>query len=209
MSRRRRPDPTESMLFSPLLDVLMNALATILLLLVAYVYVTRGAGPPIIILSEDNPVYRFASGSAEITEGFKQEFVREYLPQLERYTKHYRTNVVEVVGHTDAQPVGASTSNLDALLIPAYHQGRAAELRPGSNVDLGLMRALAVVEMMRELQAEGYLSGIEFFHPISSGQLLLADRQPATVDEARPDISRRRIEIRILRSATTVVSPPG
>ena len=70
-----------------------------------------------------------------------------------------------------------------------------SRLSAGSNADLGLMRALAVVQ---KLESSG-LKNVEF-RAYSAAQLYLPSGNLATVNR-KPDETRRRIEIRFI--------PPG
>jgi hypothetical protein len=200
--------PGETGLVSPLLDVVMNGLGAILLLLFIYAYFTRGAGPPVIILSEEEPVYRFDSGSAEISLSFRAAFVGRVLPQVERLMQIYDCDVIEVVGHTDSQALQARSSNLDSYLLSAYNKGDISGLAPGSNVDLGLMRAVSVIGMLRDLKSRGKLSRVRFFLPYSAGQCIPPDYHfvQESGGEREADPARRRIEIRLLRSSSWPVS---
>ncbi|MEL7409409.1 MAG: hypothetical protein AAFN00_21095, partial [Cyanobacteria bacterium J06558_2] len=105
---------------------------------------------------------------------------------------------IQIIGHTDGQETNTNRfeSNLDKTLETAA-QGKqpTADLTPGSNADLGLMRALAVVQ---ELQNLGLKNAK--FRAYSAAQLYLSSGEPAPVDR-QPDESRRRIEIRFI--------PPG
>ena len=69
-------------------------------------------------------------------------------------------------------------------------------LNPGSNADLGLMRALAVIQ---EIQKTKRLKNIKF-RAYSAGQLYLFSGNLAPINR-KPDETRRRIEIRFI--------PPG
>ena len=69
---------------------------------------TRGAGkmhdwPPIISMSELDG-YHFTTGSAELSEGFKRK-LRQKSADIAALAKQYRIDVVEVIGHTDEQPI--------------------------------------------------------------------------------------------------------
>ena len=60
----------------------------------------------------------------------------------------YRIDSVEVIGHTDGQP-SPGRSNLDLLLPKASRTPSLSGYQPGSNADLGLLRALAVANHLR------------------------------------------------------------
>jgi outer membrane protein OmpA-like peptidoglycan-associated protein len=95
--------------------------------------------PPNIVLGEADG-YKFASGSAEIEQRFRDKLREKYFPELvETIREDRRVDTIEVVGHTDSSPV-IGISNLDTEL----GKSALAQLKPGSNADLGLLRALAV-----------------------------------------------------------------
>ncbi|MBD2569018.1 flagellar motor protein [Anabaena lutea] len=154
--------------------------------------------PPIIIIKDEGD-YRFASGSAEIPLKMSNYILRQIVPEIENRTKQYGINVVEIIGHTDGQPNGNLTSNLD-LNLENIVSGNlpVGKLQAGSNADLGLMRALSVVKVLRDTQKkEGKLSGLSF-RAYSAAQLILPNGQFAGIAR-KEDVTRRRIEIRFTR----------
>ncbi len=68
--------------------------------------------PPMISLSEADGYY-FEKGSAQLYEEFEDRLKKVVVPRLLEMAKEYQVNVIEVVGHTDEQPIGARLSNLD------------------------------------------------------------------------------------------------
>ena len=102
--------------------------------------------PPIIELDEGNPIFRFTPGSASLNAGFSQELKEETFPNLLKTLKKFpKVDTIEIIGHTD----GVSFSRkgtMDAYLPDILHKkGSSIDLLiPGSNADLGLMRALAI-----------------------------------------------------------------
>jgi len=156
--------------------------------------------PPIVILSEQEKTYRFDAGSAEISEEFKQGLEQEIIPFLEKQVEACNCDAIEIVGHTDNVPVEGSVSNLDENLIAAFGDQQMPNLIPGSNVDLGMMRALSIIRYLKEAQADGKLTEIKYFIPYSAGQMLkpnyTLDTSPAITANKR----RRRIEMRLLKS---------
>jgi outer membrane protein OmpA-like peptidoglycan-associated protein len=150
--------------------------------------------PPIITISEAQ-VYSFPSGEATISAPFRQLLLHSVAPQLEELGTRYRCDIIEVIGHTDEQRV-QERSNLDIALLPHFH-GRPSMLRPGSNADLGLMRAWAVIEVLKD----DFRLRNKTFHGYSAGQSLLPNGQLATPQFPPADNpARRRIEIRLRRS---------
>lgn len=163
----------------------------------------QNAPPPILVI-EDKGVYRFASGSAEIPPVMDQYIKTKIVPQIEKHTQEYKINVVEIIGHTDGQGNGDIVSNLDKNLEKAASANiHVNQLKAGSNADLGLMRALAVVQVLRNIQkTSDRLPGLKF-RAYSAAQLILPDGNFATVNR-NPDASRRRIEIRFTRPGAPI-----
>lgn len=153
----------------------------------------RSDQPPIITIS-DAEVYSFPSGRADVSPGFQQHLTLSIIPKLARLAGQYRCDVIEVIGHTDARPVGGA-SNLDQRLDVTG--GDVSRLAPGSNADLGLMRAWSVNGLLR---ADPRLTGMRFYG-YSAGQAVLPDGRLGHSQEAPvDDPTRRRIEIRLRRS---------
>jgi flagellar motor protein MotB len=67
--------------------------------------------PPIISLSEAEG-YFFKSGSAELTPQFRDKLLSK-VSDILKLINEYDVDVIEVVGHTDEQPLGVRQSNLD------------------------------------------------------------------------------------------------
>jgi flagellar motor protein MotB len=157
--------------------------------------------PPIIII-EDEKTYRFASGSAEVPPAMNNYIREKIVPEIEKNAKQYQIDVVEVIGHTDGQPSTTSESNLDVNIEKAASgEIPVSNLESGSNADLGLTRALAVVRVLRDVQSQkGRLKGLNF-RAYSAGQLILPNGKFASA-QREPDRTRRRIEIRFTRLGT-------
>ena len=155
----------------------------------------RSASP--IIINEASGNYKFQSGSAELQPEFKRYLREDILRQINNILqeKEGEIDFIQVIGHTDGEEI-SQNSNLDRTLeIVAEGTQPVSTLLAGSNADLGLMRALAVVQ---ELQNTG-LQNIEF-RVYSAAQLYLPSGKLAPLDR-QPDETRRRIEIRFI--------PPG
>ena len=156
--------------------------------------------PPIILI-KDEGAYRFASGSADLPQPMYHYVWTKIVPEIERETKQYNINTVEVIGHTDGQVNGSGMSNLD-LNLENIASGNlpVQNLKAGSNADLGLMRSLALVRVLRYIQTkEGRLQGLKF-RAYSAAQLILANGEFAPPPISRQeDSTRRRIEIRFTR----------
>lgn len=152
-----------------------------------------------IIIDESSKKIKFQSGSAELNPEFKKHISETIIPEINKNLQSKEIDFIQIIGHTDGQ-VNNPNSNLDKTL-EAVAQGRqlVSNLRPGSNADLGLMRALAVVQ---ELQNNDELKNLEF-RAYSAAQLYLPgeDRDILAPVNRQPDETRRRIEIRFI--------PPG
>lgn len=165
--------------------------------------------PPIIILSEQEESFRFDLGSAVVPKPFEDALNERIIPRLDSLMRECLCDAIEVVGHTDNYPVSPDRdSNLDQELVVAYTQRRVANLMHGSNVDLGMIRAMAIINILRDSQDQDrLLQDIRYFFPYSAGQMILpADSTGArfldTTITRQKDPLRRRIELRLLRSET-------
>ena len=102
---------------------------------------------------------------------------------------------MEVIGHTDEQPLSRSNSNMDKNSINVLASKAAVStLVPADNAGLGLARAISVANV---LKANAALEGITVL-PLSAAQLILPGDM-LTLGEAGDVETRRRIEIRIRR----------
>jgi flagellar motor protein MotB len=190
-------------------DLMSNAfMIAILLLLLSIVQVGKlkqqlaGRTPtdaPPIILIQNTGAYQFASGSAELPEALNSYVRGKLVNEIESNAKAYQIDVVEVIGHTDGQPNGRVSSNLDNDLEKvARGQIPIHNLQAGSNADLGLMRALELVRVLRSIQQHGTrLKGLEF-RAYSAAQLISPTGNLTPVNQ-QSDPRRRRIEIRFTR----------
>jgi outer membrane protein OmpA-like peptidoglycan-associated protein len=155
--------------------------------------------PPIILFPESSK-FKFASGQAELNPDFKTYISNELAKEILRVTQQHDVDAIEVIGHTDGQPIGSVESNLDDHLEKVnLNQLPLSELQPASNTDLGIMRALAVVQ---ELKKSGKEISKLNFRAYSAGQLLLEDGSPAPVSK-EDNPQRRRIEIRFTKLGET------
>lgn len=152
--------------------------------------------PPIITLGNDQ--FRFQLNSAELSPSFQSRLKTTVIDQVRDLLSKYDVDVVEVVGHTDEQPINSSQkSTLDALAIPALSgQVPISELIPADNSGLGLARAIAVANA---LQAAGLPSYVKVI-PLSAAQLILPGDVVSLGDNPEDNAGRRRIEIRVRRS---------
>jgi flagellar motor protein MotB len=152
--------------------------------------------PPIINLSEAGG-YFFATGSAELTPNFATELRTVVVDRLLTIADSYDVDVIEVIGHTDEQPVNGRASNLDRALSTVTSGGSGAGiLQWADNAGLGLARALSVVE---RLSADPRLRNFRIL-PLSAAQLIGTDGRLTHWDNHGDVRERRRIEIRMRKS---------
>lgn len=151
-----------------------------------------------ITIDERSGNFKFQSGSAELNPQLKKYIREKVIPKIEKTIKEKEGAIdfIQVIGHTDGQ-ANNKTSNLDQKIeLIANGKTTINALSPGSNADLGLMRALAVIQ---EIQKTKRLKNIKF-RAYSAGQLYLSSGDLAPVNR-KADETRRRIEIRFI--------PPG
>jgi flagellar motor protein MotB len=152
--------------------------------------------PPIITMSEAGG-YFFKSGSAELSPVFLDTLVRKTPGEILEYIKKYNVDVIEVVGHTDEQPLGMRQSNLDRdLLSVLRNTANVATLIPADNAGLGLARAVSVVSILRQSRL---LAGYKLI-PLSGAQLVNTDETLAILGTPGDIPQRRRIEVRLRKS---------
>jgi flagellar motor protein MotB len=159
----------------------------------------RGSGhnwPPIINLSEAGGYY-FATGSADLTPEFALALHTVVISRLLQIAESFDVDVIEVIGHTDEQPISNRVSNLDRNL-PAVTLGLSepGPLQWADNAGLGLARALAVVKV---LSADPRLRTFRVL-PLSGAQLIDTDGRLTRWDGFGDVRERRRIEIRMRKS---------
>ena len=226
MPRRNRNSATTAETFTiwtSFTDLMSNAFMIITLLLLFFVAksstqttddpISKDSKPTIISLPAEK--YSFPSGSAvlprnlqddisqEGEDGVILELIEDNITKLEKRDK--QVDVIEVIGHTDGEEVGSLKcdnqrgGNLDKKLENVSRGDKSvAILCPGSNADLGLMRALAVVKELQNAQKQkqsGSFKQLQF-RAYSSAQLLLPNDQGFAGKNRDPDPKRRRIEIR-------------
>jgi flagellar motor protein MotB len=152
--------------------------------------------PPIISLSEAKG-YSFAVGSAELSADFTRALRGEIAEQVASIVKSYDVDIVEIIGHTDEQPISRRPSNLDSDLVPALlGRGSILALTPADNAGLGMARAVSVAKV---LLSDGRLQGVTVL-PLSAAQLILPGDTLTRGSVSNKANERRRIEIRVRRS---------
>jgi hypothetical protein len=141
----------------------------------------------------------FKTGSAELSPEFREKLVASTPEQIVALIRKYDVDVIEVVGHTDEQPVGLRQSNLDRELVAVLRNyAGIASLVPADNAGLGLARAVSVVSV---LGRSPLLWGYKLI-PMSGAQLINTDETLAIGGAFSGDVrERRRIEIRLRKSS--------
>ena len=152
------------------------------------------SAPPVVVI-QDSGGYQFDSGSANLPQELKNYITIDLVDRIERISRQRNLYVVEIIGHTDGQ-VNFGNGNLDQQLEEVARGEQPVDsLKPGSNADLGLMRALEVVKQLQTIQEQtDRLKGVQF-RPYSAAQLQLPNGEFATANR-NPNANRRRIEIR-------------
>ncbi|WP_319422438.1 flagellar motor protein [Pleurocapsa sp. FMAR1] len=162
------------------------------------------SAPPVVVI-QDSGGYQFDSGSASLPQELKSYITKDLVNRIEKISQQRNLYVVEIIGHTDGQ-VNSGGGNLDQQLEKVAQGKQSVDsLKPGSNADLGLMRALEVVKELQKVQEQtGKLKGVQF-HAYSAAQIQLPNGNFAQVNR-QSDPNRRRIEIRFspLGKAETV-----
>ena len=179
-------------------DVLASSF--LILMLVTVVSSLNNAAnqkPPLIKLTEAQS-FRFDTGSYKLSPEFKNRLSKVTTNMVNDIVK-YRIDTIEVIGHTDGQP-SPGISNLDIKLLNEFeNSGEIINgLQTGSNVDLGLLRALSVAAFLREkLKHKDVIMPSILAYSASSLINLSGQYQPA---DPSPQSQRRRIEIRFTRN---------
>jgi outer membrane protein OmpA-like peptidoglycan-associated protein len=146
-----------------------------------------------IIIDERSGQFKFPSGRAEVTNDLSAYIKTKVIPEIEKATKQGNIDFIQVIGHTDGQAI-KNIGNLDMILTSAATGSQTiTSLKAGSNADLGLMRSVAVVQLLQQTKG---LKNVKF-RAYSAAQLYSPDGKLATVDQSADD-SRRRIEIRFI-----------
>ncbi|CAI8168144.1 MAG: Uncharacterised protein [Prochlorococcus marinus str. MIT 9215] len=176
-------------------DLLSTGLLLLLLTIaVAALARANNEKPPFLPLTEEES-FRFGTGSYQLTSQFKSALDSK-LPWIQEQIKKYRIDIVEVVGHTDGQP-SPGNSNLDLLLPKADSSPNLKGYQTGSNADLGLLRALAVSNHLKDQLAAQGIENVTI-RPYSAGSLIATDGKYSPAD-TKDRAGRRRIELRFTR----------
>lgn len=198
MSRRSdRYQDEELNIFQAFTDLMSNAFMIISFLLLISLLQSisiskklESASP--IIIDEKSGNFEFPSGSAELTTDLRKYIQNTIIPKIKNSTEKGDIDFIQIIGHTDSQWI-SNTSNLDNKLTAAATGSEAINaLKAGSNTDLGLMRAVAVVQFLNTKKL-----GRTKFRAYSAGQLYSPSGELTKTDISADD-TRRRIEIRFI-----------
>jgi outer membrane protein OmpA-like peptidoglycan-associated protein len=199
MSRRtdRYHQDEDLNIFQAFTDLMSNAFMIISFLLlisllqsISIAKKLESASP--IIIDEKSGNFKFPSGSAELTPGLQKYIQTTILPEIKKATDKGNIDFIQIIGHTDSQGI-SNSSNLDGKLTSAATGNEKINaLKAGSNTDLGLMRAIAVVQFLNTKKLDKVK-----FRAYSAGQLYMPSGELAKIDRGADD-ARRRIEIRFI-----------
>ena len=204
VSRRERRTPPW-LTFS---DLLGNAFFLITLVIGLMVITTgKNSQPPIIDIVESK-AYSFQLGSYMPSKAFRGMIRGDLTMRILDLLKSYPgVSSVEIIGHTDGVPNGSGVSNLDTTNISTdVEAGLQSSYQAGSNVDLGLLRALFVkstlenaIEKRCKTLGETRLECRPIKYRVYSAGSLIDSSGSINPANGKSDPSRRRIEIRFTR----------
>jgi flagellar motor protein MotB len=190
-------------------DLLGNSFFILLLTLALTLgFVARNRKPPIIQMSEAEK-FRFPSGAYTPDKNFQERYVKTILPKIKDILTEYpQVDTLEIIGHTDGQPNGDYTSNLD-LQKYLFSDNKTLKIsekfKAGSNVDLGMLRALSVMSLTKNVinsnckqNKESYCRPI-IYRIYSAGSFIDSNNRINYVFDEQ-NASRRRIEIRFTQT---------
>ena len=179
-------------------DVLASSLLVLMLVtIVSSLNNAVNQKPPLIKLTEAQS-FRFETGSYSLTPDFKNR-MDKITTAIAHDIKKYHIDTVEVIGHTDGQP-SPGMSNLDMKLQNQFEDSGDIinGFTTGSNVDLGLLRALSVAAYLRQKLKNNDLKMPSILAYSASSLIdLSGNYRPA---DSAPRSERRRIEIRFTRN---------
>ena len=151
--------------------------------------------PPIISLSEAQN-YSFRVGNATLAPQFTSALQGSIAKQILSILQEYEADVIEVIGHTDPQPMRTNrTSNLDNTASDFLNTNKNINLSARDNAGLGYARALSVTkELMKVPELAQYT-----ILPYSAAQMITPNEE---ISDGLPEFNGeqlRRIEIRVRR----------
>jgi len=152
--------------------------------------------PPIIPLKEADG-YFFLIGSAQPSVEFEVKLREAVVPEIVKYAREFKTDVVEVVGHTDEQRIQGLSSNLDWTTFEVLLRNESAgKMVAADNAGLGFARAVAIVQILRR---DPRLKDMTIL-PLSAAQVVDTSGKLAAGTSGGDEKQRRRIEVRLRQS---------
>ena len=151
--------------------------------------------PPIISLSEAQN-YSFRVGNATLAPQFSSALQGSIAKQILSILQEYEADVIEVIGHTDPQPMRTNrTSNLDNNASDFLNTNTSVNLSARDNAGLGYARALSVTkELMKVPELAQYT-----ILPYSAAQMITPNEEISKGLSEFSGEQLRRIEIRVRR----------
>lgn len=146
----------------------------------------------------------FEKGTAIPSGGYdqlKQDIKKTVIPDIERkQANNKELDMIEVIGHTDGEPIDSS-GNLDRYISEVANGSKPPlVLSPGSNADLGLMRALVILRIIEELAKSGECKcKIVARRAYSAGQLFASNGTSFAPSSEKSDQNRRRFEVKLTK----------
>ena len=170
---------------------------------------------PIYIINLKDADYGFESGSSRIGVDFRDGLESFVIPEIRAKIQEYDYDVVEIIGHTDRDVLSIPGTNASEKEMRNYINrvttfdrnivqvalGENLTIYPGSNSDLGLMRALSIRKyLLDRSQNDPVLNRIKYFLPYSGAQLITKEHK-VSAKVGKDDQSKlRRVEIRLLKT---------
>jgi len=157
--------------------------------------------PPLIVLDEAHG-YSFSSSSARLNKNFQKSLEDLVLKEIEKFSKKYKCDIVEVYGYTDGRPFSKKSvdkKSFDASVHRCLLKGcDIDQIQASSNLELGMKRAVSVVNFLKP-KLLNQNSNIKIIRPYSAGGFIDEFGKIALEDEVSNNKLRRRIEIRLSR----------
>ncbi len=194
---RRENTTMQSEIFIVLMIVM------ILLFIITSLYLAKlkeHQQPPLIVLDEAHG-YSFASSSASLNKQFQSQLSASVITKISKFSKEHKCDIVEVYGYTDAQPFSSKSggTQFDNALHHCLSDGCDIDkIQASSNLELGMKRAVSVVEFLKSRLVEN--KTIKIIRPYSAGQFIDEKGAIASMVNRSGNKLRRRIEIRLSRS---------
>ena len=146
-----------------------------------------------ILIDEKSGKFSFTTNSAKLSPDLEKYLNEQKIPEIQNILQKHDIDFIQVIGYTDSQEINR-TGNLDRKLDKVtFNQEKVDVLIPGSNTDLGLMRALAIIQ---EIERSGKVKGTRF-QAYSAGQIYDENGKLIKFDR-KNNPKLRRIEIRFI-----------